>query len=259
MAEQCELVELYSDFKLEDQAMSLAQNVTMRFPTSAEAWETLASVYQRKFRVKEAYEAYLKSLDLRPERKRSISNFYNLGYDALLKNETNIALDCYQRILAIEPESPPAMYQLGRIFVMQGKTREAEELRKKLEKKDAILAKYLSENIRKPATIDEEFERICSGAHSKPGSTGQYPTILYQEKAAYTDLARSNGVQGTVILSMVFTRDGRITNIQPVQRLPYGLTAEAIRAVQKIKFRAACKDGRPVSVRMAIEFTFNLL
>ena len=259
VAEQCELVELYSDFKLEDKALTLAQSLPVRFPTSAEAWETLAFIYQKRYRIKEAYEAYLKSLDLRPDRRKSVSNFYDLGYDAQLKNETNIALDCYQRILAIEPESPPAMYQLGRLFVTQGKIKEAEELRKKLEKKDKILAKYLSENIKKPATIDEEFERICSGPTSKLGSNSMLPVILYQEKATYTDLARANGVQGTIILSVVLTRDGRVKSIRPVQRLPYGLTAEAIRAAQKIKFRAACKDGRPVSVRMSVEFTFNLL
>jgi TonB family protein len=259
VAEQCELVELYSDFKLDDQAMSLAQNLTARFSKSAEAWETLASIYQTKFRIKDAYEAYLKSIDLRPNRKTSLSNFYNLGYDALLKNETNIALDCYQRILAIEPDSPPAMYQLGRIFVMQGKIKEAEELRKKLDKKDAILAKYLNENIKKPSTIDAEFERMCSGASGGFGSGSQRPSILYQEKARYTDLARSKGIQGTVIVSLVFTRDGRVTNIRPVKGLPYGLTAEAMRAAQMIKFRAACKDGRPVSVRMSVEFTFNLM
>lgn len=259
VAEQCELVELYSDFKLEDKAVSLAQSLPVRFPKSPEAWETLASIYQKRYRIKEAYEAYLKSLDLRPDRRRSVANFYDLGYDAQLKNETNIALDCYQRILAIEPDSPPAMYQLGRIFVTQGKIKEAEELRKKLEKYDKAFAKYLSENIKKPATIDEEFERICTGPSSTPGSSSLRPVILYQEKAKYTDLARANGVQGTVILKMIFTRDGRITNIQPVVRLPYGLTVEAMRAAQKIKFRAACKDGRPVSVRMSVEFTFNLI
>ncbi len=85
------------------------------------------------------------------------------------------------------------------------------------------------------------------------------PQILSQEKAKYTEGARQNRVQGTVVVSVVFTADGRVANARVVRGLPDGLNDEAIKAAQKIKFRPAMKNGQPVSVRMAIEFTFNLL
>lgn len=85
------------------------------------------------------------------------------------------------------------------------------------------------------------------------------PQILYQEKAKYTEGARQNRVQGTVVVSVVFTADGRVSAARVVRGLPDGLNDEAIKAAQKIKFRPAMKNGQPVSVRMAIEFTFNLL
>jgi TonB family protein len=84
------------------------------------------------------------------------------------------------------------------------------------------------------------------------------PTILSREKAKYTEEARQNKVQGTVVLSVIFTADGRITNIRTIRGLPDGLTEKAIEAAQKIRFQPATKNGQAVSVRGNLEFTFNL-
>jgi TonB family protein len=84
------------------------------------------------------------------------------------------------------------------------------------------------------------------------------PTILYREKAKYTEEARQNKVQGVVVLQVIFTADGRITNIRVVRGLPDGLTEKAIEAAQKIRFNPATKNGAPVSVRGTLEFSFNL-
>lgn len=84
------------------------------------------------------------------------------------------------------------------------------------------------------------------------------PTILYKEKAKYTEEARRNQVQGTVVLSVVFGADGRIREIRTIRALPHGLTETAIQAAQLIRFNPAIKDGRPVSVRANLEFNFAL-
>jgi TonB family protein len=84
------------------------------------------------------------------------------------------------------------------------------------------------------------------------------PTILYKEKAQYTQEAKDNKVAGTVILSVVFGVDGQMGEIKVVHGLPYGLTENAIEAAKKIRFNPAVQDGQPVSVRGTLEFTFNL-
>jgi TonB family protein len=84
------------------------------------------------------------------------------------------------------------------------------------------------------------------------------PTVLSKEKARYTDEARKNGVQGTVVLSVIFAADGTIRSIQVVRGLPDGLNENAIEAAKKIRFRPAIKEGKPVSVRGNLEFSFNL-
>ena len=84
------------------------------------------------------------------------------------------------------------------------------------------------------------------------------PTILYREKAQYTNEGRNNKVEGTVVLSAVFSAEGQISDIRVIQGLPHGLTENAIIAAKKIRFEPAMKDGQPVSVRGNIEFSFNI-
>jgi TonB family protein len=84
------------------------------------------------------------------------------------------------------------------------------------------------------------------------------PTILYREKAKYTEEARQNRIQGSVVLSVVFGADGRIHNIRTVRSLPYGLTETSIEAAQRIRFQPAVLNGRPVSVQVTLEFNFAL-
>lgn len=84
------------------------------------------------------------------------------------------------------------------------------------------------------------------------------PTILYREKAQYTQEAKDNKVEGTVALSVVFGADSQIKDIVVVRGLPHGLTEKAIEAAKKIRFEPAMKDGQPVSVRGTLEYSFRL-
>src|SRR5262245_21503668 len=84
------------------------------------------------------------------------------------------------------------------------------------------------------------------------------PVILYREAAAYTPKAKAEKIQGTVILQVVFSETGQITNINVIHGLPHGLNDQAISAARAIRFIPAMKDGRYVSVRGNLEFAFNL-
>lgn len=74
----------------------------------------------------------------------------------------------------------------------------------------------------------------------------------------YTEEARRNQVTGTVILKVVFSSSGNVTNIRTVTGLPFGLTESAIAAAKKIKFFPAMKDGHYVSMWIQLEYNFNL-
>jgi TonB family protein len=106
--------------------------------------------------------------------------------------------------------------------------------------------------------------RPGGGPNTGPGgeiavmSESLKPTILYREKAKYTEAARQSKIQGTVMLTIVFGADGRIHDIRTVRGLPDGLTESSIEAAQKIRFHPAVLNGKPVSVRATLEYTFNL-
>ncbi|MBO0861838.1 MAG: energy transducer TonB [Chloracidobacterium sp.] len=113
--------------------------------------------------------------------------------------------------------------------------------------------------------VDRPGEMILGTAASsdnqlapQPMSASLKPTILYRERAQYTEEARQKGVEGTVVLSVVFNANGSINEISVIRGLPYGLTEKAIEGAKKIRFQPAVLNGQPVSVRGSLEFTFSL-
>jgi TonB family protein len=111
----------------------------------------------------------------------------------------------------------------------------------------------------------------CCGAGGSNGNNPEdpdrvYPApqvterarVLLKPEPQYTEDARRNLVMGTVVLRVVFSRTGEVTNIRAIHALPFGLTERAIAAARLIRFRPATKDGRPVNVYMQLEYNFNL-
>jgi TonB family protein len=86
----------------------------------------------------------------------------------------------------------------------------------------------------------------------------QKPSVSKKPTPSYPREARTAGVQGTVILRCIFNATGKITNIRVVSGLPFGLTERSIAAAEKIQFKPAIKDGKPVSVWMELQYNFHV-
>jgi len=82
--------------------------------------------------------------------------------------------------------------------------------------------------------------------------------VVSKPEPQYSEEARRNQITGTVILSVIFSRTGQVTNIRPVQTLCCGLTEKAIMAARQIRFVPATRNGQMVSVYMQLEYNFNL-
>jgi TonB family protein len=82
--------------------------------------------------------------------------------------------------------------------------------------------------------------------------------LISKPEPQYTEDARKNQITGTVVLKVVFSSSGQVTNIRTVSGLPHGLTERAIAAARQIKFVPATKDGHQVSMWMQLEYNFNL-
>ena len=107
---------------------------------------------------------------------------------------------------------------------------------------------------------DPDKARSKSGASesSKPVQVDTKPVILSKPRPAYTDAARKNRVQGSVALRIVVDATGVAKNIRIIRGLPDGLNEQAIKAVQKMTFKPAMKDGNPVDFTVVLEVGFSL-
>jgi TonB family protein len=85
------------------------------------------------------------------------------------------------------------------------------------------------------------------------------PTCAYCPDPLYSPKARDAKFQGTVVLSVVVTAEGRAEQIRVAKGPGMGLEENAIGAVKEWRFKPAVgPDGKPVAVLIPIEVTFRL-
>lgn len=92
----------------------------------------------------------------------------------------------------------------------------------------------------------------------KPDEVTTKARILSKPSPEYTEKARNVGIVGTVILQMVLSSTGEVTDVRVIQRLRGGLTTQAVRAARRIQFEPATSDGKPVSQYIRFEYNFNI-
>jgi TonB family protein len=103
------------------------------------------------------------------------------------------------------------------------------------------------------ASEGEDYNRIFTGKE-----VTAKVRVLEKPEPTYTDSARKFGVQGTVVIRCVFSKNGEVTNIHVVSKVPHGLTQQSISAAHNIRFTPAMKDGHTVSMWMELQYNFNL-
>lgn len=86
------------------------------------------------------------------------------------------------------------------------------------------------------------------------------PQVASSSKPEYTARARQAGIQGTVLLAVVVSADGTVGDVEVTRSLDqeYGLDEQAVKSAKQWRFRPGTKDGKPVAVRVALEFSFTL-
>ena len=85
------------------------------------------------------------------------------------------------------------------------------------------------------------------------------PLCIYCPQPEYSDEARKAKYQGTVLLDVTVTADGRVLNPQVLKGPGLGLEEKAMAQVKNWKMRPAVgPGGKPVNCRVQIEVTFHL-
>ena len=94
---------------------------------------------------------------------------------------------------------------------------------------------------------------------SRPGVNGVgVAECIYCPPPLYTDAAQKMKFNGSVVLQVEVTEDGRADYISVLKGAPFGMTEVAIQAVSKWKFRPATASGKPVAVLTPVEIAFRL-
>lgn len=84
------------------------------------------------------------------------------------------------------------------------------------------------------------------------------PRLLTSSSPVYTAQAREAGIEGSVVLQVVISREGRITNASILSPLPCGLDAQALAAVPNWKFQPATMDGELIPLITTVDVLFRL-
>jgi TonB family protein len=96
----------------------------------------------------------------------------------------------------------------------------------------------------------------------KPLSIGNgvsAPIPTYFPEPPYSEEARREGYEGTVVLWIVVDAEGKVSNVFVVKPLGLGLDEQAVKTVKTWQFRPAVRDSRAVPVQVSVEVTFRLL
>ncbi len=85
------------------------------------------------------------------------------------------------------------------------------------------------------------------------------PALLAKVEPEYSEEARKAKYQGTVLLYVQVSPEGKAVNMRVLHSLGLGLDEKAMEAVKKWRFKPGTKDGKPVTVEAQIEVNFRLL
>ncbi len=96
-------------------------------------------------------------------------------------------------------------------------------------------------------------------ARRRPTANPDQPVeVLSKVKPIYTDEARQMRIEGEVVLEVTFVASGRLRVLRVVGGLGHGLDEAAIEAAEKIRFKPARRDGRPVDHTATLRVVFRL-
>lgn len=107
-----------------------------------------------------------------------------------------------------------------------------------------------------PRASADQAEADMMAEAPKPKVQG--PRLLSVALPKYGGKARNKKIEGEVIVSVLFRRDGKIKEAKIERGLGFGLDERAIEAVKQSVFRPAQLDGKDIDVRAQIIVGFNL-
>jgi len=115
----------------------------------------------------------------------------------------------------------------------------------------------------KPVVEEKEVEEveIFTVVEESPGFPGgdEARIKFLQNNIKYPQMARESNIQGTVYVTFVVEKDGRVTDVRVLRGIGGGCDEEAIRVIKAMpKWNPGKQRGKPVRVQFNMPIKFTL-
>ena len=121
---------------------------------------------------------------------------------------------------------------------------------------DADLALDGPLNLPPPPPPAEEEEDFFTVVENMPELIGGLAGL--QSSITYPEMARKAGIEGRVFLQFIVNERGEVENPRVIRGIGGGCDEEALKAIQKAKFKPGLQRGRPVRVQYNLPVVFKL-
>jgi TonB family protein len=108
------------------------------------------------------------------------------------------------------------------------------------------------------STAEVGSETVKPKQNTEPAAAVQPVIILEKPNPVYSDEARRLGIEGEVLVQVVFPVSGGVQVVRVIKGLGHGLDEAAIRAAQQIRFKPSLQDGKPVDFPATVHIMFQL-
>lgn len=202
--------------------------------SDADAWHNLGIAFKLSDKKSDARKAFERAYELRrklalqavyPPTKKDENQDSSKATNQLLVQKFDFAIESFNQLITVDKNA------------QQNRALEFE------------LLCDLADQYRNETTI----YKVC-----EPNEVDVKAVLLSSSEPLYTEKARTNGVQGKVVLRVVLSPDGKVRYPMIIASLPHGLTEESIRAALTTRFTPARKDGRAVPTYATLTYTFNV-
>jgi TonB family protein len=83
------------------------------------------------------------------------------------------------------------------------------------------------------------------------------PVFFERLRPEYTMEAQLANITATVEIEAVFSRTGKVTDLEIVKWAGFGLDESALQTVARLRFKPAERNGQPISVRALVRYNFK--
>jgi protein TonB len=106
--------------------------------------------------------------------------------------------------------------------------------------------------------IFTQFYPAADGGGPASPAGDSPPRAIRQVEPEYPFEARTQGVQGTVVVAVTVGADGVPKDVRAVRTLGLGMDEAAVGAAAQWRFAPARKDGRAVEAPASLQFSFRM-